>query len=75
MVNGVDELESMGKLGMSFNEAKAGHGGHTHGLDSGLNKIDTNKLSERSHDSSVDEEMLGKIKDIYSEMRKHSGTN
>ncbi len=37
-------------------------------------KVETNKLSERSQDSSVDEEMLGKIKDIYSEMRKHTGS-
>lgn len=30
-------------------------------------------VSDHSIDSSIDEEMLDKIKNIYSEMRKHNG--
>ena len=30
-------------------------------------------VSDNSIDSSIDEEMLDKIKNIYSEMRKHTG--
>jgi hypothetical protein len=30
-------------------------------------------ISDNSIDSSIDEEMLDKIKNIYSEMRKHAG--
>ena len=33
---------------------------------------ENNILSEKSIDSSIDDEMLDKIKNIYSEMRKHT---